>query len=56
MFGKALCKEFNITEYPSLYFFPSVDDDNGKYFKYEGDMTIFSIEKFSLGRKYKNAV
>jgi len=50
--GKPLCKEYNINGYPTLYFFPVEEENNGKFYEYQGIRSLSNLEKFALGGEY----
>lgn len=53
--GKALCSEYEVRGYPTLLYFPTQVDENGKYYKYSGQRSIDHLEKFALTNEFMEA-
>ena len=53
--GRALCQEYEVRGYPTLMYFPTKDDENGRYYKYAGPRTVEAIEKFAFTNAFMEA-
>jgi len=53
--GKILCQEYEVRGYPTLLFFPSDEEENGLYYKYQGQRSLDQLEKFALTGEYKKS-
>lgn len=47
--GKPLCQEYEVKGFPTLLFFPTDEQNNGKFLKYSGRRDRLSLEEFALG-------
>ena len=50
--SKALCQEYNVRGYPTLYFFPADEEYSGKYFEYPGMRSLSALTDFALKGEY----